>query len=73
MSSIGSLDTLIVSTRWGCKPRSDQIRCTVAGLTLTCLGIVRYARTVTGVTPIFRRFLAAHYRQPTDNTKPKWP
>src|SRR6476661_1156648 len=45
-SNFGSLDTLNVSTRWGCKPRSDQIRCTVAGLTPTCLAIVRHDQCV---------------------------
>ena len=32
-SNCGSLDTLNVSTRCGCNPSSDQIRCTVAELT----------------------------------------
>src|SRR6476646_3840928 len=45
-SNFGSVDTLKVSTRCGAKPRSDQIRCTVAGLTPTCLAIVRHDQCV---------------------------
>jgi len=45
-SNFASLDTLNVSTRWGCKPRSDQIRCTVAGLTPTRVAIVRHDQCV---------------------------
>jgi hypothetical protein len=41
VSKRGSLLTLKASTRWGCSPSSDQIRCTVAGLTPTFAAIVR--------------------------------
>src|SRR5271168_2257238 len=45
-SNFGSLDTLNVSIRCGCNPRSDQMRCTVAGLTPTRLAIVRHDQCV---------------------------
>src|SRR5262245_66678616 len=45
-SNFGSPDTLNVSTRCGLRPRFDQIRCTVAELTPTCLPIGRHDQCV---------------------------
>src|SRR6478609_7730267 len=60
-SNNGSLDTLNVSIRCGCNPRSDQIRCTVAELTPTRLPIVRHDQCVApgGVVVVVNRTIAA--------------
>ena len=42
----GPLLPLKVSIQRGCRPRLDQIRCTVAGLTPTFLAIVRHDQRV---------------------------
>src|SRR5262245_25230829 len=60
-SNFGSPDTLNVSTRCGLRPRFDQIRCTVAELTPTCLAIVRHDQCVApaGVVVVLNRRISA--------------
>src|SRR5829696_4018203 len=72
-SNFGSLDTLNVSTRWGCNPRSDQIRCTVAGLTPTRLAIVRHDQCVApgGVVVVVNRTISAIVSSPIEGLRPR--
>src|SRR6187402_943266 len=72
-SNFGSLDTLNVSTRWGCRPRSDQIRCTVAGLTPTRLAIVRHDQWVApgGVVVVVNLTISATVSSLIEGLRPR--
>ena len=72
-SNFGSLDTLNVSTRCGAKPRSDQIRCTVAGLTPTRLAIVRHDQCVApgGVVVVVNRTISAIVSSGIEGLRPR--
>jgi hypothetical protein len=61
VSNCGSPDTVNVSTSCGLRPRSDQIRCTVAEPTPTWLAIVRHDQRVApaGVVVVVNRTISA--------------
>ena len=72
-SNFGSLDTLNVSTRCGAKPRSDQIRCTVAGPTPTRAAIVRHDQCVApgGVVVVVNRTICATVSSGIEGLRPR--
>ena len=72
-SNCGSLDTLNVSTRCGANPRSDQIRCTVAGLTPTRVDIVRHDQCMCpgGAVVVVNRTISATVSSLIEGLRPR--
>src|SRR5680860_825420 len=72
-SNFGSLDNLKVLTRCGFKPRADQIRCTVAGLTPCAFAIARQLQCVWpgGVVSCVARTISAILSSEIDGLRPR--
>ena len=72
-SKRGSPESLNVSTRCGCNPRADQIRCTVAGDTPARSAIVRQLQCVSpgGVSCKVKRTISSTFTGGIDGLRPR--
>src|SRR5688572_26711917 len=74
-SNFGSLESLNVLTRCGLRPRADQMRCTVAGLTPCALAIERQLQCVSPgrVSSRLARTISATFSTEIDALRPPSP